>query len=100
VCNAARGRDGTFGAKKQIFVPRSQVFGVRPHYLTATRFCLLKAGNTANTMLDTIRYLRDMAQVCTRLARACPDLATAHGLEEIAVDLMAKAKDLEHEFGR
>jgi hypothetical protein len=41
-----------------------------------------------------------MAQACTRLARACPDLATAHGLEEIAVDLMAKAKEIEGEFGR
>lgn len=47
------------------------------------------------TMLDVIKYLRDLAQTCTRLARACPHLATAHGLEEIALDLMAKAKELE-----
>jgi hypothetical protein len=45
--------------------------------------------------LELIKYLRDLAQTCTRLARTCPDLATSHGLEEIAVDLMAKAKELE-----
>jgi len=50
-------------------------------------------------MLETIKYLRDIAQTCTRLARACPDVATAHRLEEIAVDLMAKANELEREFG-
>jgi hypothetical protein len=50
-------------------------------------------------MIDTIKYLRDVAQCCTRLARNCPDVTTAHGLEEIAVDLMAKAQELEHEFG-
>ena len=44
---------------------------------------------------ETIKYLRDVAQTCTRLARACPHLATSHGLEEIAVDLMAKAEELE-----
>ena len=31
---------------------------------------------------------------CMRLARVCPDPATAHGLEEVAVDLMAKAAEL------
>jgi hypothetical protein len=48
-------------------------------------------------MADTIKYLRETAQTCTRLARACPHLATAHGLEEVAVDLMAKAHELERE---
>jgi hypothetical protein len=46
-------------------------------------------------MVDIVRYLRETAQTCTRLARACPHLATAHGLEEVAVDLMAKAQELE-----
>jgi hypothetical protein len=46
-------------------------------------------------MLEVIKYLRDVAQTCTRLARACPHQATAHGLEEVAHDLMAKAKELE-----
>ncbi len=45
--------------------------------------------------LETIKYLRDLAQTCTRLARACPHSPTAHGLEEIAIDLMAKARELE-----
>lgn len=43
---------------------------------------------------EIIRYLRDIAQTCTRLARACPDLATSRGLEEVALDLMAKASEL------
>lgn len=47
-------------------------------------------------MPEIITYLREIAQTCTRLARVCPDLATSHGLEEIAVDLMSKAKELEH----
>jgi hypothetical protein len=51
-------------------------------------------------MNDTIRYLRDMAQTCARLARACPDRATSHGLEAVAVDLMAKARELEDHYGR
>jgi hypothetical protein len=46
-------------------------------------------------MQEVIKYLRDLAQTCTRLARACPHVATSHGLEEIALDLMAKAKELE-----
>jgi hypothetical protein len=50
-------------------------------------------------MIDTVKYLREIAQTCTRLARACPHTATAHGLEEVAVDLMAKAQELEREFG-
>jgi len=45
---------------------------------------------------ELIRYLRQTAQTCTSLARVCPHLATVHGLEEIAHDLMAKAKDLEN----
>ena len=49
-------------------------------------------------MLETIEYLRVIAQTCTRLARGCPDVATAHGLEEIAVGLMAKAHELEGQF--
>jgi hypothetical protein len=51
-------------------------------------------------MMETITYLREMAQTCTRLARTCPHMATSHGLEEVAHDLMAKAKELEREFGR
>jgi hypothetical protein len=46
-------------------------------------------------VVELIRYLRETAQTCTRLACACRDQATSHGLEEIALDLMAKAKELE-----
>jgi hypothetical protein len=51
--------------------------------------------DTEIMMQEVIKYLRDLAQTCTRLARACPHVATSHGLEEIALDLMAKAKELE-----
>jgi len=51
-------------------------------------------------MTNTIKYLRDIAQTCARLARTCPHRPTSHGLEEIAVDLMAKAQELEREFER
>ncbi|GEM_PF-7018580 len=44
---------------------------------------------------ETIKYLREIAQTCVSLARACPHRATALGLEEIAADMMAKAKELE-----
>jgi hypothetical protein len=47
--------------------------------------------------MDLVTYLRQTAQTCTRLARACPHQATAHSLEAIAVDLMAKAGELESE---
>jgi hypothetical protein len=46
-------------------------------------------------MTEVAEYLRDIALTCTRLARACPDVPTSLGLEEIAIDLMAKAKELE-----
>jgi hypothetical protein len=49
-------------------------------------------------MKDTITYLREIAQTCTRLARACPHRATSHGLEEVATDLMAKAHELERDY--
>jgi hypothetical protein len=48
---------------------------------------------------DVAKYLRELAQTCTRLARVCPHLATSQGLEEIAADLMAKARELEELYG-
>ncbi len=46
---------------------------------------------------ENVEYLRERALICVRLARACRDLdlATSHALEELAADLMAKAKELE-----
>jgi hypothetical protein len=44
---------------------------------------------------DIVEYLRERALICTRLARACSDLATSRELEGLATDLMAKAKELE-----
>jgi len=45
--------------------------------------------------LEIVKYYRELAQTCTRLARACPHSATSHKLEEIALELMQKAKELE-----
>ena len=42
-----------------------------------------------------VKYLRESAQTCVRLSRTCPHLSTAQGLEELATDLMVKAKELE-----
>lgn len=59
-------------------------------------FASIKARSWENSVYwEIVRYLRELAQTCTRLARACPDLATSHGLEEVALDLMAKARELE-----
>jgi CheY-like chemotaxis protein len=44
---------------------------------------------------QVINYLREIAQSCSRLAHSCPHLPTSHGLEEVAMDLMTKAKELE-----
>ena len=44
---------------------------------------------------EITNYLRTTAQTCILLARACPDTATSRGLEEVAIDLMAKAKEIE-----
>lgn len=44
---------------------------------------------------EIIKYLRETAQTCVSLARACPHRASALGLEEVAADMMAKAKELE-----
>lgn len=45
---------------------------------------------------DMTKYLRDIAQTCIKLARVCPHHATSHGLEEVATDLMSKAKELDN----
>jgi hypothetical protein len=41
-------------------------------------------------------YLREQAQRCTRLARECPHLPTAHELEAIGIELMQRAAELDH----
>ena len=58
----------------------------------------LNACDAVGMHADTIQFLREHAQTCTRLARDCPDRATAHGLEEVAISLAAKAEELEREF--
>ena len=63
--------------------------GYRQHRTHATRMAM---------DAEVVRFLREYAQTCTRLARGCPHRATAHGLEEVAVSLAAKAEELEREF--
>jgi hypothetical protein len=41
-----------------------------------------------------VELLRMMAQRCISLARDCPHAQTSLGLQEIAVELMAKADEL------
>ena len=47
---------------------------------------------------EIANYLRKTAETCVFLARACPDMPTARGLEEMAIDLMAKAKEIEETY--
>lgn len=42
-----------------------------------------------------VKYLRESAQTCAGLAAACPHMSTSQGLEQLATDLMVKAKELE-----
>jgi hypothetical protein len=51
--------------------------------------------NGRGMIAEVVKYLRDLALKCTRLARGCPHSPTSHGLEEVAADLMAKAEELE-----
>jgi hypothetical protein len=44
---------------------------------------------------EITNYLRQIALACTSLARTCPHLPTSHRLEEMAVDLATKAKEIE-----
>ncbi len=41
-------------------------------------------------------YLREQAQRCSRLARDCPHLPTAHELEAIGVGIDAEGRRLDH----
>jgi hypothetical protein len=45
--------------------------------------------------LEMVKYLRECALTCSRLARTCPHLPTAHELEGLAAELMAKAEQFE-----
>ena len=44
---------------------------------------------------EITNYLRSMAQTCIILARACPDMQTSRALEEMAIDLAVKAREIE-----
>jgi hypothetical protein len=50
-------------------------------------------------MLADIDYLRGCAQRCASLARDCPDIATSQALEELSIELMDKAAELDQLVG-
>jgi hypothetical protein len=52
----------------------------------------------ANKMHQVIQYLRDMAHRCVRLARNCRDDQTADELEDMSVEIMEKASELDAHF--
>ena len=99
--NCALGADATADAAlwyvKTSFCPQIASF-CRPSALRDAHTNRI-LDSTGTPTMDTITYLREIAQTCTRLARTCPHQATSHGLEEIAVDLMAKAQELERQYG-
>lgn len=47
---------------------------------------------------EITNYLRNMAHTCILLARACPDTPTSRSLEEVAIDLMAKAREIDEAY--
>jgi hypothetical protein len=47
-----------------------------------------------------IDELRGVAQRCTRLARDCSNDELSHALEELGMDLLAKASEFEGRFDR
>jgi hypothetical protein len=96
-----RGKNSRFGTAKQIFGLRSQVFARGFYYLKRPQRgsrARWHEATSARMIMETIKYMRELAQTCTRLARTCPHRATSHALEEVAVDLMAKAHELEREY--
>ena len=50
-------------------------------------------------MLADIDYLRGCAQRCASLARDCRDIATSQALEELSIELMEKAAELDQLTG-
>lgn len=48
-------------------------------------------------MLIDASYLRDIAQQCVAIARACPHLPTSQALEGLAATLMERAFEVEKE---
>lgn len=101
----SRPRGQLFGVPKQAYVGHPQAFaaigllgrqplpGVSPgwDHVPAS----LDPQDEERMISEVIKYLRETAQMCVSLARACPHRATALGLEEVAADMMAKAKELE-----
>jgi hypothetical protein len=49
-------------------------------------------------MVEIVHFLRTVAQRCITLARQCPDTKTTHGLEELGVELMGKALEIEKQY--
>ncbi len=85
------------GAKAQAFAVRMSLTGAVFHAFSNPRpnGSQRAACPGMSMILEITKYLREIAQTCISLARVCPHRATALGLEEVAADMMAKAKELE-----
>jgi hypothetical protein len=70
------------------------VAGMRPIYT----FRFLR--KTTILMIETVAQdLRSVAERCTRLARDCRRYELSRALQELGIELMAKAGELEKRFG-
>ena len=55
---------------------------------------------TAILMIETVAQdLRTVAERCTRIARDCRRYELSRALQELGIDLMTKAAELERKFG-
>lgn len=59
----------------------------------------MRASGCKPDMLVDTTYLREQANTCVLLARTCSDVPVSHQLEEIAVELMARAAQLDELLG-
>jgi hypothetical protein len=83
------------GIKRQIFGSKRQDDGGNGPYLPVSFF-----RKTTILMIKTIAEdLRSVAERCTRMARDCRRYELSRALQELGIELMAKAGELEKRFG-
>jgi len=71
-----------------------------PIYGSNSRKTRFPSRKTAIVMIKTITGdLRTVAERCTRLARDCQRYELSRALQELGIELMTKASELEREFG-
>jgi len=81
------------GIKRQIFGSKRQALALIASYL-----CIPK--KPAILMIKTVAQdLRTVAERCTRMARDCRRYELSRALQELGIELMTKAAQLERKFG-